>query len=265
MKRFLLLAPVVVLLAPGLLADTVAAGGGVFTHVADGAGNQTVITLVNMEDAPASYTLVLYADSGGLLVMATDAGTNSSFTGTLPGHGSRTITTAGVSLTVVQGWALLITSGTIGGSALFRISVAPWIGSEAMVPLDSGTNYRFSLIFDNTGNIANGFAMVNPLSYAVTITLIFKDETGAPFFSDNTITLPPLGHKSFVFSSQYSATVGKRGTVEVSTSGTQMNVLGLRFGTSAISSILPLIGWDWAAGAPAPPPMPPPPYTPPGY
>ena len=260
MKRFLLVA----LLAPGLFGDTIAAGGGVFTHLADGGGNQTVITLVNMEDAPASYTLVLYNDAGGLLVMATDAGTASSFTGTLPGHGSRTISTAGVSLTVSQGWALLITSGTIGGSALFRISVAPWIGSEAMVPLDTGMNYRFSLIFDNTGSIANGFAMVNPLSTAVTITLMFKDESGNPFVTDNAITLPPLGHQSFVFATRYPATFGKRGTVEISTSGTQMNVLGLRFGTSALSSILPLVGWDWAAGAPGPP-MPPPPYTPPGY
>lgn len=255
MKRLLLIA----VLAPGLFADTVAAGGGVFTHLADGGGNQTVITLVNMEDTPASYTLVLYDDAGGLLVMTTNAGTASSFSGTLPGHGSTTIATAGVSLTPSQGWALLFTSGTIGGSALFRISVAPWIGSEAMVPLDTGVNSRFSLIFDNTGNVANGFAMANPLATAVTISLVFKDETGTPFLADNTITLPPLGHQSFVFSTRYPSTVGKRGTVEISTGGTQMNVLGLRFGTSAISSILPLVAWDWAQ-----PPPPPPPYYP-GY
>ncbi len=108
MKRFLLFA----LLAPGLFADTISSGGGVFAHLADGGGNQTVITLVNLEDAPASYTLILYNDSGGLLVMVTDAGTASSFSGTLPGHGSRTISTAGVSLTVLQGWALLVTEPT---------------------------------------------------------------------------------------------------------------------------------------------------------
>jgi hypothetical protein len=252
MKHLLLIA----VLAPGLFAETIQSGGGVFAHIADGAGNQTVFTLVNMEDAPATYTLILYNDSGGLLVLATDIGTASSFTGTLPGHGSRTISTAGVSLTQSQGWALLLTTGTIGGSALFRISVAPWIGSEAMVPLDTGVNNRFSLIFDNTGNIANGFAMVNPLMTAGTISVVIKDENGVPFLTD-TITLPPLGHQSFVFSTRYPSTAGRRGTVEVSTGGT-MNLLGLRFGTSAISSILPLVGWDWA------PPPPPPPYYP-GY
>jgi len=258
MKSFLL----ITVLAPCLFGEVITAGGGVFTHLADGGGNQTVITLVNMEDTSASYTLVLYNDAGGLLVMATDAGTTSSFAGALPGHGSTTISTAGVSLTTSEGWALLVTSGTIGGSALFRISVAPWIGSEAMVPLDTGSSYRFSLIFDNTGNVANGFAMANPLATAVTISLVFKDETGTPFLTDNTITLPPLGHQSFVFTTQYPSTVGQRGTVEISTSGTQMNVLGLRFGTSAISTILPLVGWDWASGTPAPPPVP---YTSPGY
>jgi hypothetical protein len=252
MKRFLLFA----LLAPGLFGDTISSGGGVFAHLADGGGNQTVITLVNLEDAPASYTLILYNDSGGLLVMVTDAGTASSFSGTLPGHGSRTISTAGVSLTVLQGWALLVTSGTIGGSALFRISVAPWIGSEAMIPLDTGVNSRFSLIFDNSGNIANGFAMVNPLTTAATISVVFKDENGSQFLTD-TITLPPLNHQSFVFSTRYPSTAGVRGTVEISANGAKMNLLGLRFGTSAISSILPLVAWDWT------PPPPPPPYQPP--
>jgi hypothetical protein len=253
MKRFLLIA----VLAPGLFAETIQSGGGVFPHIADGAGAQTVITLVNLEDAPAPYTLVLYNDAGAQMVLVTDAGTASSFTGMLPGHGSTTISTAGVSLTQSQGWALLATTGTIGGSALFRISVAPWIGSEATIPLDSGTNYRFSLIFDNTGNVANGFAIANPLSTAATISVIFKDETGSPFLTD-TITLPPLGHQSFVLTTQYPSTAGRRGTVELSTSGARINVLGLRFGTSAISSILPLVAWDWnVAVVPPPTPVPP--------
>jgi hypothetical protein len=245
----------ITVLAPGLFAETIQSGGGVIPHIADGAGAQTVITLVNMEDAPAPYTLTLYNDSGGLLVLVTDAGTASSFSGTLPGHGSRTISTAGVSLTQSQGWALLSTTGTIGGAALFRISVAPWIGSEAMIPLDTAKNYRFSLIFDNGGNIANGFAMANPLSTAVTISVAFKDENGIQFLSD-AITLPPMSHQSFVLATQYPSTAGRRGTVEISTSGSRMNLLGLRFGTSAISSILPLVGWDWAA----PPNPPDPPY-----
>jgi hypothetical protein len=204
-----------------------------------------------MEDAAANYTLTLMNDSGAPLVLVTDVGTASSFTGTLPGHGSRTISTAGVGLTQSQGWAQIVTTGTIGGSALFRISVAPWIGSEAMIPLDSATNYRFSLIFDNSGNIANGFAMANPLSTAVTIYVTFKDENGVPFLSD-AFTLPPMSHQSFVLGTQYPSTSGRRGTVEIYTSGARMNVLGLRFGTSAISSILPLVGWDWTA-----PPNPP--------
>jgi hypothetical protein len=250
MKHFLLIA----VLAPGLFAETIQSGGGVFPHIADGAGAQTVITLVNMEDTPASYTLTLYNDTGGLLVLVTDAGTASSFSGTLPGHGSRTISTAGVSLTQSQGWAYLSTTGTIGGAALFRISVAPWIGSEAMIPLDSGKNYRFSLIFDNGGNIANGFAIANPLSTAATISVVFKDEGGNQFLTD-TITLMPLGHQSFVLATKYPSTVGKRGTVELSTAGARINILGLRFGTSAISSILPLVAWDWDV-APMPDPDP---------
>ena len=264
MKHILLIA----CLAPGLFAETIQSGGGVITHIADGAGAQTVITLVNLEDAAAPYTLTLMDDSGAPLMLVTDAGTASSFSGTLPGHGSRTITTAGVSLTQSQGWAKVVTTGTIGGSALFRISVAPWIGSEAMIPLDSVVSYRFSLIFDNSGNIANGFAIANPLSTALTISVIFKDEDGAPFLTD-TLTLPPMNHQSFVLAAKYPPTAGRRGTVEISTTGARMNVLGLRFGTSAISSILPLVAWDWATAV-VPPPTPTPnpmpdPYYYPGY
>jgi hypothetical protein len=57
-----------------------------------------------------------------------------------------------------------------------------------------------------------------------------------------TPSILPLGHQSLC-SRPYPSTVGKRGTVELSTAG-PINILGLRFGTSAISSILPLVAWD---------------------
>jgi len=181
-------------LAPGLFAETIQSGGGVIPHIADGAGAQTVITLVNMEDTPASYALTLYNDSGGLLVLVTDAGTASSFSARCQPRITHDLDRWGES-DAIAGWALLSTTGTIGGAALFRISVAPWIGFGGDDPPRYREDYRFSLIFDNGGNIANGFAMANPLSTAVTISVAFKDENGIQFLSD-AITLPPMSHQS---------------------------------------------------------------------
>ncbi|HEV2198393.1 MAG TPA: hypothetical protein VGR73_01125 [Bryobacteraceae bacterium] len=226
-------------------ADTVFSGGGVFPHVADGGGNQTAMTLVNLDDTANTYTLTLYSDGGTPLTMATSAGTGSTFSGTLQPHASVTITTAGVSLTVAQGWGQIKTMGTIGGSALFRISIPPWIGSEAMVPADTNLSNRFAFVYDNSAGIANGVALVNPFSFeSITVFVAFRDENGGEFALDSFV-LGPLNHFTFVVTQRYPSTIGHRGTFEISTTGPWMNALGLRFGTSAISTILPLVSILW--------------------
>ncbi|HEV2200467.1 MAG TPA: hypothetical protein VGR73_11660 [Bryobacteraceae bacterium] len=238
-------------------AEVVMPGGGVIAHIADGGGITMNITVVNLDDTANTWQLIMYADSGALLPIATDVGTLNTFGGTLAPHGSFTIHTLGAGATATQGWAWLITSGTIGGSVVFKVNAAPWSGSETMLPLDTWKNNRFSLVFDHTGTNTTGLAMANPSSTtAIAVTVTFKDQSGAVIVTKS-FSMPPFTHTTSVATNDFPLTNGKTGTVEISTTGASMGVLGLRFGPTAVSSILPLVSNSWVpATNPNPNPMP---------
>lgn len=235
-------------------AEVIMPGGGVIAHIADGGGITMTITVVNLDDTANTWQLILYADSGALLPLATNFGTLSTFGGTLPPHGSLTINTLGAGATAAQGWAGLITSGTVGGSVVFKVNALPWSGSETLIPLDTDHNDRFALIFDHTGTNTTGLAMTNPSrTAAIPVTITFKDQNGA-VIATKSFSMPPFTHTTSVATTDFPATNGKVGTVEISTSGV-MSVLGLRFGPTAVSSILPLVSNSWVpAASPSPGP-----------
>jgi len=239
-------------------AEVVMPGGGIIAHIADGGGITMDITVANLDDIPNGWQLILYADSGALLPLATNFGTLSTFGGNLPAHASVTIHTLGAGATATQGWAWLITSGTLGGSVVFKVNTPPWSGSETMLPLDTWRNNRFSLVFDHTGTNTTGLAMANPSSTtAIPVTVTFKDQNGAVIVSKS-FSMPPFTHTTIVATNDpYKATIGMVGTVEISTTGASMGVLGLRFGPTAVSSVLPLVSDSWVpAATPTPTPMP---------
>jgi hypothetical protein len=73
-------------------------------------------------------------------------------------------------------------------------------------------------------------AVANLSSQAANINVVLRDDTGAQIGSPLPIALISNQHKSFVLSSQFPATAGKRGTIEFDTPpGGQISVLGIRF------------------------------------
>jgi hypothetical protein len=226
-------------------AEAVYPGFGLIAHIADGGGIQMEFTLTNLDDTPSTFGLHYYDDSGNPLSITTNAGTGSVVGGTLAPHASRTIRTTGNSIPGVQGWAGIYTQGNVGASAIFRVSTAPWAGSEVMIPGTAARHNRFSLAFDHTDAAVIGLAMANPLASFIAVTLTFRGEDGNVIVAD-TFALTSRAHKSIATTSAYPQTVGRRGTIEISTTGTHLSVLALRFGASAISSIEPLVSNKWS-------------------
>jgi hypothetical protein len=227
-------------------AEVVYPGLGSIAHIADGGGIQVEFVLTNLDDTASTYILRCYDNNGNPLSLMTNAGTGSEFTETLAGRASRRIRTAGTAAKWTEGWASIqTTGGTVGASAIIRFSTGPWTGSEAEVPADTWLNNRFSLAFDHTSSVI-GLAMVNP-SYndPIAVTVTFRGEDGSVIVTE-TFNMGRLAHRAFVTTSSYPATVGKRGTIDISTTGSNMSVLALRFGPSAISSVPPLVSSQWA-------------------
>jgi hypothetical protein len=224
-------------------SDTVYAGGGVLPQIVDGGGTKISITLVNLDDVPAPYTLYFYDDNGNPLSMSTTSGAPSSIlSGTLDAHGSATIQTNGGGATTLQGWALLVTQNTIAGTAVFGV---PMNGSyaEASSNLDTGSNTRFGLPFDGTTSVT-GVAIANSwLSTPLVVGLTVYDLHGNQLLTD-TIVLQGYGHTSFVLTARYPQLAGQQGFAVFSGSY-DMNVLGLRATGSTFTSVTPVVASGW--------------------
>src|ERR1700675_2503026 len=94
-------------------------GDQVITHLAVGGGWQTTVTLVNLGNVPASFTINFVNDQGKLQDLPFSGfGINSTLTGQqIPVGGRWTINSAGDPLGVTNtGWALINNVvGNIGG------------------------------------------------------------------------------------------------------------------------------------------------------
>lgn len=227
---------------PLFAVDTIFSGDTqVFAHVVDGATWQTTITLLNLGGNTATFSMNFYGDDGKPLVFATSLGNNNAFAATIPAHGSIVISTAGIKGTLSQGWALLKpgSDSIVSGSAVFRLRVFGQPDLEASVPGDASSWTRVFLPYDHV-SAANGLAVVNQSSFStISVTLSFRDDGGNQIALD-TFSMAPLTHRAIVLTQTYPQTLGKRGTIEVSTGGFSMNVLGLRFNGIAFTSIVPV-------------------------
>jgi len=205
-------------------------------------------TISNIGDTTASYQLTFRDNDGRPLTLVTDAGKiNTFFEVIFPPHTSRTIHTTGPADTLIQGWATIRYIGSVGVSATFRFSTAPWAGSETTVPVDTWRNNRFSLAFDHTDSGTTGLAITNPfLKDPIAVTMTFRGEDGGVIAAD-TFNLSSGAHRAILTTSSYPATAGRRGTIDIATASGYMSVLGLHFGPTAVSAITPLVSGQWAA------------------
>jgi hypothetical protein len=228
---------------------TVASGDQVFTHIADGDQWTTSFTLINIDTSPANYTLSFYDDNGNPLSLGISGlGTATDISGTLPVNGSVVYQTTG-GVGVLQGWAYLAYDHVIAGTAVFtRRLPGNAVDFEAAVPLESQFQDRFVIAFDNAGGYYTGIALVNASSGRTeTVSVTFRDETGAAFLLDSFV-MGPNTHTAFLVDDTYPATAGVRGVVEFSTndSAAQLAGLGLRFNpTGSFTSTSPFsaVGW----------------------
>jgi hypothetical protein len=226
-------------------AETIYGGPSVIAHLVDGDGWKTIITLVNLDDTPSSFTLKFYGDDGMPVVCPTTSGTASSITGTIAPRGSSTIETIGTAVSLTQGWAYLDTPSTVGGTAIFRRVLPGQPNFEASEALDTGLGSHVAMPFDHLNGAATGFAIVNQTAFTVgAISVVFRDENGIQILTDS-FMLAPLGHTAFTLTQKYPQLIGKRGTFELSASGVYINALALHFLNGSFTTITPLQSWRW--------------------
>ncbi len=125
--------------------------GRIISHLANGLGWKTTILLVNADTHTASFTLNFWADNGSPLVLPLGQdGTTASVSGTIAPGQLRVIESSGLGSAIVEGWAELVTSDSIGGVGIFTASATNQPPSEAAAPLNSVGGTQLFIPFDNT-------------------------------------------------------------------------------------------------------------------
>lgn len=111
--------------------------------------------------------------------------------------------------TNLVGSGQLSTNGNVIGFGIFSNHAYHW---NAVVPLEARDSGRYILAFDNNDPLVTGVAVEN-LGAAANIAIIIRDDTGTQI-GNPILSLPALGHASFMLNAQYPVTVNKRGTIE---------------------------------------------------
>jgi hypothetical protein len=228
----------------------------VVTHVVDGDGWQTSVSLNNIDAGPSQYKLSFFAENGSPLSLQTNFGTGTLIFGTIPARGNVVITTAGTNATLSQGWALMetiflvpgsgfvITPGAnIAGTVLFLRPLTVSRPIEVSEPLDFSLSQKWVLPFDHTNGYSSGVALVNQETFQdISIFITFFDGGGNQIASDS-FTLLRGNHLSFTSTARYPQTVGVRGTLRIESSSNPLNVLGFRVSPSGLFTSTSPTSW----------------------
>lgn len=137
---------------------------GVLSHIVAGGGWTTVMTLINNSSAAVPVTVTLHDDNGNTLSLAvtvtnqgaTQTTTTSPINATINPKAMLLVSTGdGIPSTSV-GWADILSSGTLGGFAIFRQTPQNGAPSEGPVPLQSHSPTTITLPYDDTAGFVMG-------------------------------------------------------------------------------------------------------------
>ncbi len=149
--------------------------------IQDGDGWHTSITLVNLENTPARFELLMHtriAQPWVLPVTGVATPTNDGYVrGTLPANGSISIRTNGPGSTAERGYAFLFSpdGATIGITASVQQAAT---GTSLAIPQSPEREDRFRLPFDNTGGANTSLLWLSETPYAIAnYTAVASDGT----------------------------------------------------------------------------------------
>lgn len=222
-------------------------GDRILPQLVDGSGWKTTVTLVNLENHPATLDVLFFTDKGAdMYLTILGQGLVRGAHVTLATAGSATFETLGTGSILSQGWASITQIGNdaIGALAVFKQRIPALPDQEAVVPVANQYDGHFLLMFDNT-TFTTAIALVNPTAQNILVPISVRNEAGV-ILEAQTFPLGPYQHIATPVSNLLPTTAGKRGAIEVQASGYPVAGMGLRFNGPAFTSFHILENVNWS-------------------
>jgi hypothetical protein len=218
----------------------------IIPQIADGGTWRTSITVLNNSATEAiTFEIRFWSSSGTRLSFPfVGEGTKSTIVQQLQPGGSAVYKTEGTAAATTAGWIEILSTGPtvalapISAFAVFRQRVPgrPDFESTALaVPSDSA---EVLFAFDNLEKYVTSLAIVNPTLEAATISVQFRSAAGT-ILSQETISLPPLGHSHFETTNRFPISLDKVGSVVFSAITGRLAPLGLHFNPTGPFTSIP--------------------------
>jgi hypothetical protein len=208
----------------------------ILSHVIDGSGWQSTITIVNLDPQPAPYQLHIFDQNGQPLTLTLNGTTAATFTGTIPPMSEVTLLSAGSPANLSQGWADLISAQRIRAQVIFDQFTARQLVSEAVVPAMADGQGDIVALFDNTRGLTTGIAVANTGGAPAVVRVVVRAETGLTVDTRN-MNLDVGAKTSFALTDLIAGSAGMRGMVELSAQTGSITVLALRFNGATLTPI----------------------------
>ena len=226
-------------------------------QLAYGGGWSTTVYLSNTGSSAGTSVLTFYDDTGNTLAAPVNGGALLAVLNQALAPGAAVSFDFPNTGPLRQGWISLDLAAGVNGYAVFRQSVAGVQDQEAVVPLVAAGAVSASFPFDNRSLVTTA-AAVNPSNAATTVNIAVRNAAAATLGTTQ-IILQPRSKTAFVLADLpgLGLAATANGTVDfVTASPATLAVLGLRFRSSAFTSIPAYHGPISTSQAPAQIPAP---------
>jgi hypothetical protein len=221
----------------------------VFADVLAGGGWETLMTFVNMSNAPARFTLTFYDDNGNpvKVPLTNPDGSVSRFAAvdfSMDGNTSQELVVADVDNNVNYAWTYLNFPGNtapIAGMAVVRTyDSAGNVFNETTESLSNIQDFDFFAPYDNLQGVATGLIVLNPgTSLTSTVRISAQDANGNELVRDS-FQLPPGVRATIMLPDSYKSLAGTSGKLRVVGDTNKLSAIVFRIspaGSMAYSSI----------------------------
>jgi hypothetical protein len=225
----------------------------VFVDVLSGGGWETLMTFVNMSNAPAQFTLTFYDDNGNpvKVPLTNPDGSVSRFAAVnflMDGNTSQELVVANVDNNVNYAWTYLSFPGNtapIAGMAVVRTYDSSGnIFNETTETLSNIRDYDFFAPYDNVQGIATGLIVLNPsASLTATVRISAQDANGNELVRDNFL-LAPGARTTIMLPDAYKVLTGTSGKLRVVGDTNRLSAIVFRISPASNMAYSPIFNWS---------------------
>jgi hypothetical protein len=225
----------------------------VFADVLAGGGWETLMTFVNMSNAPAHFTLTFYDDNGNAVNMplTNPDGSVSRFAAvnfSMDANTSQELVVANVDNSVNFAWAYLSFPGNtapIGGMAVVRTYDSSGnIFNETTEALSNIQDYDFFAPYDNLQGVATGLIVLNPgASLTATVRISAQDANGNELVRDSFL-LAAGARATILLPDAYKLLAGTSGKLRVTGDTNQLSAIVYRISPAGNMAYSPIFNWS---------------------